>query len=105
MLTTQLRELQAHGLVLRRVYAEVPVRVEYELAALALSLKPVFAELTRWCEAHVRDGPGANADRRSNSRYRAKYRHLNEEEIVAERGVTGSGFLRRWNVQILERPV
>jgi len=52
MLTTQLRELERDGLVLRRVYAEVPVRVEYKLTALALSLKPVFASLIRWCESH-----------------------------------------------------
>jgi DNA-binding HxlR family transcriptional regulator len=52
MLTAQLRELEADGLVLRRVFAEVPVRVEYELSALALSLKPVFAAIIAWCEAH-----------------------------------------------------
>jgi DNA-binding HxlR family transcriptional regulator len=52
MLTAQLRELEADRLVLRRVFAEVPVRVEYELSALALSLKPVFAAIIAWCEAH-----------------------------------------------------
>src|SRR5580693_3954428 len=52
MLTAQLRELEADGLVLRRVFAEVPVRVEYELSALALSLKPVFSAILAWCEAH-----------------------------------------------------
>jgi DNA-binding HxlR family transcriptional regulator len=69
MLTTQLRELEADGLVVRRVYAEVPVRVDYELASLALSLKPVFAELITWCESHASDagassGPSKRASRR-----------------------------------------
>jgi DNA-binding HxlR family transcriptional regulator len=41
MPTTQVRELEVDELVLRLIYAEVPVRVEYELAALALSLNPV----------------------------------------------------------------
>ena len=52
MLTAQLRELEADGLVLRRVFAEVPVRVEYELSPLALSLKPIFDAVIVWCESH-----------------------------------------------------
>ena len=52
-LTAQLRELEADGLVLRRVFAEVPVRVEYELSPLALSLKPIFDAIIAWCESHL----------------------------------------------------
>jgi DNA-binding HxlR family transcriptional regulator len=53
MLTAQLRELESDGLVLRRVFAEVPVRVEYELSPLALSLKPIFDAIILWCESHA----------------------------------------------------
>jgi DNA-binding HxlR family transcriptional regulator len=48
MLTAQLRELEADGLVRRTVFAEVPPRVEYEVTEAALALRPVFDELFRW---------------------------------------------------------
>ncbi len=52
MLTTQLRDLEANGLVKRTVYAEVPPRVEYEITPSAQALKPVFDELFRWSQEH-----------------------------------------------------
>ena len=48
MLTRQLRELERDGLVARHQYAEVPVRVEYELTKLGKSILPVFVQLTKW---------------------------------------------------------
>src|SRR5882762_10973466 len=45
MLTRQLRELEAGGLVHRRIYAEVPVRVEYSLTEIGRSLEPVIRTL------------------------------------------------------------
>src|SRR5580700_2801621 len=53
MLTAQLRELEADGLVLRRVYAGVPTRVEYQITAKALSLEPIFTAVLKWCEANA----------------------------------------------------
>lgn len=53
MLTTQLRELEADGLVARRVYAEVPLKVEYSLTDKGRSLEPVLVALKSWGEAHV----------------------------------------------------
>jgi DNA-binding HxlR family transcriptional regulator len=44
-LTQRLRELEAHGLLERRVYAEVPPRVEYSLTAKGRQLQPVMAAL------------------------------------------------------------
>ncbi|TWT50878.1 putative HTH-type transcriptional regulator YybR [Rubripirellula amarantea] len=55
MLTKQLRELEASGLVNRIVYAEVPPRVEYELTAEGKSLKPVLKVLKKWGEEHAMD--------------------------------------------------
>ena len=52
MLTTQLRDLEANGLVKRTVYPEVPPRVEYEMTPSARALKPVFDELFRWSQEH-----------------------------------------------------
>ncbi len=53
MLTKQLRELEASGLVNRIVYAEVPPRVEYELTREGKSLKPILASLKKWGETHA----------------------------------------------------
>jgi len=54
-LTQQLRELESDGLVHRRVYAEVPPRVEYSLTERGRSLKPVLAVLMQWGKANVID--------------------------------------------------
>lgn len=53
MLTAQLRELEADGLVVRTVYPQVPPKVEYSLSALGESLSPVFHALGAWGEAHM----------------------------------------------------
>ena len=56
MLTNQLRELEADGLITRRVYAEVPPRVEYALSARGRSLAPVIQALKEWGDEHVMSG-------------------------------------------------
>ena len=48
MLTRQLRELEAAGLIHREIYAEVPPRVEYSLTTLGRSLEPVIRMLWTW---------------------------------------------------------
>lgn len=55
MLTKQLRELEAGGLVNRIVYAEVPPRVEYELTEAGMSLKPIVNLLKTWGETYALD--------------------------------------------------
>lgn len=59
MLTTQLRELEADGLVVRTVYAEVPPRVEYALSPLGLTLEPVIRSLEHWGRTYLRPGGDA----------------------------------------------
>ena len=48
VLTSQLRDMESSGLVNRKVYAEVPPRVEYSLTELGLSLQPVLDALSDW---------------------------------------------------------
>ncbi|MCB1592500.1 MAG: helix-turn-helix transcriptional regulator [Alphaproteobacteria bacterium] len=48
MLTQQLRELEKDGLVNRKVYAEVPPRVEYSITPLAQKLEPILCSLCEW---------------------------------------------------------
>ncbi|WP_030377671.1 MULTISPECIES: winged helix-turn-helix transcriptional regulator [unclassified Streptomyces] len=52
VLTQTLRRLQAHGLVRRHAYAEVPPRVEYELTPLGVSLIEPIHMLTEWARAN-----------------------------------------------------
>ena len=48
MLAQQLREMERDGLVKRRVYAQVPPKVEYSLTPAGRSLKPVVDAMIRW---------------------------------------------------------
>jgi len=48
MLTQQLRELERDKLVNRKVYAEVPPRVEYSLTELGRTLEPTLRQLCEW---------------------------------------------------------
>ncbi len=50
MLTRQLRELEADGLVHRTVHAEVPPKVEYALSDRGRTLTPIIALLRSWGE-------------------------------------------------------
>ncbi|MCL6408055.1 transcriptional regulator [Dickeya dadantii] len=52
MLTAQLRELEADGLVSRTVFAEVPPRVEYEITQKARGLGPTMEALTAWWQVY-----------------------------------------------------
>ncbi|MEZ2352199.1 winged helix-turn-helix transcriptional regulator [Caballeronia sp. RCC_10] len=57
MLTAQLRELEADGLVSRTVFAQVPPRVEYEITAKARGLGPTMEALTEWWNEYGRSIP------------------------------------------------
>lgn len=52
VLTAQLRDMEADGLVTRTVYPEVPPRVEYTLTDLGMSLQSVLDSLWNWGESY-----------------------------------------------------
>ncbi|AVO44350.1 winged helix-turn-helix transcriptional regulator [Phreatobacter cathodiphilus] len=53
MLTNQLRELEADGLIDRAVFAQVPPRVEYSLSPRGRSLSPIIEALRVWGDANM----------------------------------------------------
>jgi len=53
MLTNQLRELEADGIVHREIYPQVPPRVEYSLTALGCDLEPMVRAMCEWGQRHV----------------------------------------------------
>lgn len=63
MLTAQLRELEADGLVSRTVFAEVPPRVEYEITPKARALGPTMQALTAWWNTYGHSVPVKPASR------------------------------------------
>ncbi|TCC88251.1 transcriptional regulator [Pedobacter frigiditerrae] len=52
MLTLQLKEMAEDNLITRKVYAEVPPKVEYELTVLGTELIPVCLQLSDWGTKH-----------------------------------------------------
>jgi len=50
MLVKSLRELEDAGLIVRREYLEIPVRVEYETTELTKSLIPILSSLADWAK-------------------------------------------------------
>jgi DNA-binding HxlR family transcriptional regulator len=53
MLTLQLRQLEADGIVARSIYAEVPVRVEYQLTTYGKTLSGLLRAMRKWGEQHL----------------------------------------------------
>lgn len=59
-LTRQLRELEEDGLVNRKVYAEIPPKVEYALSETGESLIPLLLQLKEWSLSYIEQQGGRN---------------------------------------------
>lgn len=53
MLAERLKELEAEGIVTRRVYPEMPVRIEYSLTEKGQSLAKALDPIQKWAEEHI----------------------------------------------------
>ena len=61
MLTAQLRDMESRGLLTRKVYAEVPPRVEYTLTETGYSLKPILDSMVAWGTRYKENAAAAEA--------------------------------------------
>lgn len=52
MLMQSLRSMEADGLIIRTVYAEVPPRVEYSLSELGETMRPILDAMEKWGNAY-----------------------------------------------------
>ncbi len=52
MLTAQLRELERDGLVARKIYAEIPPKVEYSITPYGATLTPLMEQMCKWGLRH-----------------------------------------------------
>jgi DNA-binding HxlR family transcriptional regulator len=52
MLTSQLRQLEREGLIERKVYAQVPPKVEYSITAYGSTLSPLLESMCKWGITH-----------------------------------------------------
>ncbi|WP_438449288.1 winged helix-turn-helix transcriptional regulator [Gorillibacterium sp. sgz5001074] len=50
MLSERFKELEAAGIIIRHVYPETPVRIEYDLTEKGKALQSVMAEVQKWAE-------------------------------------------------------
>lgn len=62
VLTAQLRDMEDSGLVNRKVYAEVPPKVEYSLTELGQSLKPILDAMVDWGQDYKKSIQMENSD-------------------------------------------
>ncbi len=67
MLTTQLRELESDGIIERRIYAEIPPRVEYFLTPKGRSLLPIITLMKEWGQSHLQEDRRETGDIRRDS--------------------------------------
>ncbi len=54
-LTIKLKELEAKGLIIREVYAQIPPKVEYSLSPMGEKLRPVLEQMYKWGEDYAKE--------------------------------------------------
>ncbi len=54
MLTQQLRELEHDNIIHRKVYAQVPPKVEYSLTEYGKTLRPILSAMCKWGDQHMK---------------------------------------------------
>ena len=87
MLTVTLRGMERDGLVIRKVYPEVPPRVEYSLTSLGKTLRQLVRGLVDWSGAHLAEVDAARAayDARNSRRAQATPRLEERSRAIAPR--------------------
>ena len=80
-LTQHLRELEYHGIIHRKVYAQVPPKVEYSLTKHGESLKPILKLMSAWGSKH-RARYGVTAENRRNKASAAKRAAVTTENVL-----------------------
>ena len=65
VLTSNLRAMEEHGLVIRRVYPEIPPRVEYSLTEAGCRLRPVIDAMRAWGNEYQQHVRNAGAQKRT----------------------------------------
>ncbi|MEM7486611.1 MAG: helix-turn-helix domain-containing protein [Bacteroidota bacterium] len=63
MLTKQLRELEDDGVLSRKIYAEIPPRVEYTLTEFGLTLSPIMLSMAEWGKQYRLNNEKTKANR------------------------------------------
>lgn len=53
MLTERFKEMELAGIIVRHVYPETPVRIEYELTDKGRALEPVMDQIQKWAEQWI----------------------------------------------------
>lgn len=53
MLSERMKDLECEGILIRHVYPETPVRIEYELTEKGKALRPVMEQISSWAEQWV----------------------------------------------------
>ncbi len=66
LLSERLKELEAAGIVVREVYPEIPVRIEYRLTEKGRALEAAVAAISEWAEEWLREDERASSDTRAS---------------------------------------
>ncbi|MDO7787159.1 helix-turn-helix domain-containing protein [Desulforamulus aquiferis] len=87
MLTQQLREMERDGLITRKVYAQVPPKVEYSLTPLGVKLTPILGSLCEWGKEYLKSENQVNeAASQEHALHNCKNYLINTTEKLEDEG-------------------